>query len=418
MNILFIHGNYPAQFHWLAEQLGRQGQHDVRFLTARADAAQQPLAGVRVELYREPEGGTASASPLHHASDQAITRAAVIETRLVELAGAGFVPRLVVVHGGNGLALLIKTLIPDCLVIGYFEWYFQPGCAAVLLGQENRISRSQVQLRNLVISQELVHCDRAVVPTTWQASQFPEPLRRQLTVIFDGVERQLFQPPADPARLWPLQLQGEAGGLQLQQGQLLLSYATRGMEPLRGFPEFLRALPAVLQAEPKLQVLIAGRDRSAYGVPAPSHGGSWKQLLLEELGDFVGRERLHWCGLLPRDAYRQLLQRTNLHCYFSRPYVTSWSLFEAVACGAPLLTNPGDTTTGVLPGVLPQQVELEAGPQALAAAMLAGLRHSQPTGAPPPWLWRKQSQQEWQMLINGALQSATEAQPQTASQSC
>ena len=323
--------------------------------TPGADAAPQPLAGVRVELYREPEGGTASASPLHHASDQAITRAAVIETRLVELAGAGFVPRLVVVHGGNGLALLIKTLIPDCLV---------------------------------------------------------------LTVIFDGVERQLFQPPADPARLWPLQLQGEAGGLQLQQGQLLLSYATRGMEPLRGFPEFLRALPAVLQAEPKLQVLIAGRDRSAYGVPARRHGGSWKQLLLEELGDFVGRERLHWCGLLPRDAYRQLLQRTNLHCYFSRPYVTSWSLFEAVACGAPLLTNPGDTTTGVLPGVLPQQVELEAGPQALAAAMLAGLRHSQPTGAPPPWLWRKQSQQEWQMLINGALQSATEAQPQTASQSC
>lgn len=403
MNILFIHGNFPGQFHWLAEQLGRQGQHDVRFLTARAEAAQQQMPGVRVELYSEPEEGTASASLLHHASDQAITRAAVIETRLVELAQAGFVPRLVVVHGGNGLALLIKTLIPDCCVIGYFEWYFQPDSAGVLLGQEDRLSRSQVQLRNLVISQELLHCDRAVVPTAWQASQFPAPLRRQLTVIFDGVERQLFQPPADQARGWPLQLQGEAGGLQLQQGQQLLSYATRGMEPLRGFPEFLRALPVVLEAEPELQVLIAGRDRSAYGMPAPSHGGSWKQRLLDELGDFAGRERLHWCGLLPRGNYRQLLQRTNLHCYFSRPYVTSWSLFEAVACAAPLLTNPGDTTTGVLPGVVLQQVELEAGPKALAAAMVSGLRHSQPTGVPPEWLWREQSQQQWQALINGAL---------------
>ena len=162
-------------------------------------------------------------------------------------------------------------------------------------------------------------------------------------------------------------------------------------------------LERTLEAEPELQVLIAGRDRSAYGMPAPSHGGSWKQRLLDELGDFAGRERLHWCGLLPRGNYRQLLQRTNLHCYFSRPYVTSWSLFEAVACAAPLLTNPGDTTTGVLPGVVLQQVELEAGPKALAAAMVSGLRHSQPTSVPPEWLWREQSQQQWQALINGAL---------------
>ena len=35
MNILFIHGNYPAQFRVLATELGRQDIHDVRFLSAR-----------------------------------------------------------------------------------------------------------------------------------------------------------------------------------------------------------------------------------------------------------------------------------------------------------------------------------------------------------------------------------------------
>jgi len=48
------------------------------------------------------------------------------------------------------------------------------------------------------------------------------------------------------------------------------------------------------------------------------------------LGAFSGRERVHFTGLLTYPDYRQLLWRSTLHCYFTRPYVTSWSLFEAV----------------------------------------------------------------------------------------
>ena len=44
-----------------------------------------------------------------------------------------------------------------------------------------------------------------------------------------------------------------------------------------------------------------------------------------------------------------MLQRTNLHCYFTKPYVTSWSLFEAAACGSPILTNRSPATTGTIP---------------------------------------------------------------------
>ena len=272
MQILFVHGNYPGQFHWLAELLGRQAQHEVRFLTAREEARELPIPGVQVELFREPETEPAAAvaSPLQQATSLAISRAAVVEERLHAMACAGFVPRLAVVHGSNGLALLIKQLLPNCLVVGYFEWFFHPDQAPDLLGRQDRLSRQLLQLRNLTTCQEIVSCDAAVVPTPWQASQFPQPLRSKLQVIFDGVDRHWHQPPADPARNWALDLVGEEASVHLEEGTPLISYATRGMEPIRGFPEFMRVLPAVLAVQPRLQVVIAGRDRSAYGPVAPS----------------------------------------------------------------------------------------------------------------------------------------------------
>lgn len=119
------------------------------------------------------------------------------------------------------------------------------------------------------------------------------------------------------------------------------------MEPLRGFPEFLRAVPILLERFDDLEVVIAGADRRAYSYDAPSHGGSWKEHLLGELGNFRGRNRLHFTGLLNYWDYRNLLWRTSLHCYFTRPYVTSWSLFEAAACGARLAVNKSPATEGI-----------------------------------------------------------------------
>ena len=94
-------------------------------------------------------------------------------------------------------------------------------------------------------------------------------------------------------------------------------------------------------------VVIAGADRCAYSYTAPDHEGSWKKHLLAKLGSFEGRERIHFTGLLTYNDYRNLLWRSNLHCYFTRPYVTSWSLFEAAACGARLAVNKSPATSGI-----------------------------------------------------------------------
>ena len=55
--------------------------------------------------------------------------------------------------------------------------------------------------------------------------------------------------------------------------------------------------------------------------------------------DQLDLTRLHFPGLVNYGELQQLFQRSDLHCYFTRPYVISWGLFQAAACGSPLLVN-------------------------------------------------------------------------------
>ena len=46
MNFLFIHGNYPAQFRYLASILAQEKKHRVIFLTKREDAENEAIENV------------------------------------------------------------------------------------------------------------------------------------------------------------------------------------------------------------------------------------------------------------------------------------------------------------------------------------------------------------------------------------
>ena len=350
MNILFIHGNYPAQFRHLASGLGRQGIHDVRFLTARKDYENLPIKGVKIESFSDPDQNLDNVDSICRTTIESIQRGTIIQRKLIRLLKLGFRPQLIIFHAGNGLGMFLRELLPDSKLIGYFEWYFAPQSAELILGSTNINSYNFVSARNIPKQHELLQCDSCVVPTAWQASQFPIELRRKLTIIFDGIDKSFFHPASNIQEIHnEIQtITGEHNSIVINPEDKLISYATRGMEPLRGFPEFMRILPTLLKKIPNLKVLIGGRDRSAYGPKAPNKDGSWKTLMLNELGEFDGRDRIVFTGLMNYGEYRKLLYRTNLHFYFTRPYVTSWSLFEAVACGTPVFSNISEATTGTL----------------------------------------------------------------------
>lgn len=407
MNILFIHGNYPGQFRRLSQSLGEQSQHDVRFLTANKDHAQQPLSGVKIHQYQDIE-----ANPdlkLSQTTDLLIRKAQLIQQEVLKLRTEGFYPRLIIIHGGMGLGMLLKETVPEAALIGYFEWYFSQESAKLLLGNESLEGKATAKLRNLTINQEMLDCDAIVVPTEWQASQFPPLLRKKVNILFDGIDTHFFQPPQITAEFSELTIEGESGTTTIKQDVPLLTYATRGMEPIRGFPEFMRCLPFVLKNIPDLHVVIGGRDRSAYGYPAPGKQGSWKQYLLDELGEFSGKEQVVFTGLLNYNEYRKMLHRSTLHCYFTRGYVTSWSLFEAIACGTPIFTNINPATTGLLPQLSDQAIELDTKPQEMANAVVRFLRESQNKlnlarkSSLAPAFEMSYCMASWQTLINAAL---------------
>ena len=110
----------------------------------------------------------------------------------------------------------------------------------------------------------------------------------------------------------------------------------------------MMALPSAFAEIENLEVIIAGADRCAYSYKAPTNNGSWKEHMLQELKGKIPIERIHFTGLLNYTDYRKLLWRSDLHCYFTRPYVTSWSLFEAASCGAKLISNKNGATTGIV----------------------------------------------------------------------
>ena len=116
-----------------------------------------------------------------------------------------------------------------------------------------------------------------MTPTCWQRDQLPSALRQRCEVIHEGVDTNFFV--MNPA--WR------------PKECLRLTYATRGMEPMRGFPEFVEALPLLLRRHSNLEVVIAGDDRVAYGARLPEEGsfGRWAQRLLDP---WIQRVRCGW----------------------------------------------------------------------------------------------------------------------------
>ena len=248
MDIVFIHGNYPAQFRHLATALGSEGKHRVFYITAREDAEMAPIKGVTLRIIKSHR---APSHETHHyvtATEEAVIKGQSVIREINTMIGEGINPRIVISHGGMGLGLYIKDMIPEVLHIGLFEWYFQPNTSKWLVKEFDLNAKLMTRTRNLPINDEILTCDIGVVPTKWQKSQFPKEIEKKLKVIFDGIDREFFreEPGIDEANIT---IQGEYLNkpLCITKETKVLSYATRGMEPLRGFPEFMKVASAAFK---------------------------------------------------------------------------------------------------------------------------------------------------------------------------
>jgi len=96
---------------------------------------------------------------------------------------------------------------------------------------------------------------------------------------------------------------------------------------------FMRALPTILGRRPNAQVVVVGGEDRGYG-RLPPDGGSWKTHMLKELEGKLDLARIHFVGRIPHPALLALFRVARAHVYLTYPFVLSWSMIEAMGCGA------------------------------------------------------------------------------------
>ena len=139
---------------------------------------------------------------------------------------------------------------------------------------------------------------------------------------------------------------------------------TRSFEPVYAVHDFLRALPAVVHAQPDVRVLIIGRG-SLEGA-------------LRQLADKLGlAPHLHRTGFVENSQLPQYLNAADLYVSSSLSDGTALSHLEAMACGLPVvLTDTPSSFEWVTDGhngrIVPRQ-----NPEALATAIVELLQDSE-----------------------------------------
>lgn len=324
MRILFLHPVFPGQFHRLMAHLAARPGHEILHLSRQS--AMESVPGVRKFQYKVPEASS-HGHPFASRLDEAVRHGEAVAKAALELRRRGFRPDLIYGYAGWGPTLFMKDVWPDVPLAGYFEWYLHAFGSEYNFDPEHPLAwERQLHLRifNANMLLDLESCDHGLTPTHWQHSRFPAAYRSKLSVLHDGVDTGYFQPRPDAGLTLP--------GIHLPPGTPVVTYATRGMEPFRGFPQFMRALALLQQERPDVHAVIVGTDEVYYSRRLPENR-TYKQHLLEELQGRLDLSRIHFTGWLDSADYLKVLQASTAHVYLTHPYVLSWSLMEAMSAG-------------------------------------------------------------------------------------
>jgi glycosyltransferase involved in cell wall biosynthesis len=327
LKLLFVHQNFPGQFLHLAPEMQRRG-HDVRAIADAANGNEQLVPARRYSF--KPEDVDAKNARLGRNYTVMSDRGVVVARLARQMRAEGYVPDMIFGHSGWGETLFLKEVWPEAKLLVYAEFYYRgQGADTGFDAEYQKSGFDQVMIaqgRAAYLAQALAHADRGLSPTEWQASTHPPALRRQIEVLFDGVDCDRLTP--NPAARFIL-----PDGRILRPGDEVLSFVNRNLEPYRGYHVFMRALPEVLAARPGAQVVIVGSDGNSYSFP-PKTGGTWKDVILDEVKDRLDLSRVHFVGKLPHDRLVDLYHVTRVHAYLTYPFVLSWSMVEAMAAGA------------------------------------------------------------------------------------
>ena len=324
MKILFIHNNFPGQYRRIYQYLSQFPDYEMAVATLATNKQDFDLPSVRYRPHREPRNNI---HPSLVSTEAAVLMGQAAYKALLKVRDSGKAPDIILSHSGWGASLFLKDLFPDAKLLNYYEWYYHcHGSDGEFLRDEPYGPDDEIRLRmkNTPILQDLSIMDWGQSPTAFQHSQLPAIFHDKVTVLHDGVDTAYYCPDSTARIDLP-------DGRSLTVDDEVVTYVARGMEDYRGFPQFMEAIAALQKRRPNMHTVLLGADRVAYGARQPDGKGlkNWALKTFE-----FDTNRLHFLGVQPFGTFRNLMQVSSAHVYLTVPFVLSWSLMEAMSCGA------------------------------------------------------------------------------------
>jgi glycosyltransferase involved in cell wall biosynthesis len=321
MNVLFVHQNFPAQFGHIARQMIQDRGHACTFISERPAATTD---GIRLIQYQPKGGATRQTHYCTRSFENAVAHAhGVYEAcrRHPELR-----PDLIVGHSGFGSTLFLREVF-DCPIINYFEYYYHPHGSDMDYRPEfapRELDFLRSYCRNAMLLLDLQNCQAGYCPTQWQRSLLPQTYQAKLEAIFDGIDPQVWHRQEGTPR--------QVGRRSIEESTRIVTYVSRGLESMRGFDIFMKVAKRIYTAMPNVVFIVVGSDRVAYG-------GDLKYIQEKSFREHVLKQEEYnlskfiFTGHVPSGQLARILSLSDLHIYLTVPFVLSWSLFDALACG-------------------------------------------------------------------------------------
>ena len=326
MKYLFVHQNFPGQYIHVVRHLAAIPGNEIVFITQRKDAE---MPGVKKIVYQPARPIT---KDIHHylrGTEAGILNAQNVARAALDLKKSGFVPDVMVGHNGWGEIWYLKDVFPQAPLLGYFEFFYQAQGADVGFDpSEPQIFDTLPRVRSMNMGNllGLDVADMGQCPTQWQKSRYPNRYQSMLEIVHEGIDTQIVAPNPNARLSLPTK------GITLTAEDEVVTYVARNLEPYRGFTNFMRSLPTILQRRPKAHIVIVGGDEVSYGKSLPN-GQTYRQQMLDELGDVIDLNRVHFLGKVPYPTFLGILQISSVHVYLTYPFVLSWSMLEAMSAG-------------------------------------------------------------------------------------
>lgn len=327
MNILFLHRNFPAQFRHVLPVFASDPNNKVVFITNNETTHMKNVMKVQYKLKREVPDDCHRYLRFY---EECVNHGQACAEAAIALKNQGFKPDVIFGHTW-GQTLFMKDVFPDVPLICYFEWFYDRYNGD--MGFDGRPldidDWAKLRSKNAHLLIDLFSCDYGFCPTKFQLKQFPKEFHNKIRVMHDGVDADYCKPD-DNAQFFV-----KDKNITLTRNDEVITYATRGMEAYRGFPEFMKAAEVLLKKRPNLQIVIGGEDRVCYGPQLANT--TYKKMMLKQLD--LDMDRVHFVGSLPFNEYVKLLQISSAHVYLTYPFVASWSLLDAMSCGCPIVAS-------------------------------------------------------------------------------